>query len=146
MFYNPILCAGILGWASAQILKFILHFFQNASFNPERLYGSGGMPSSHSSLVCATMISCGRVEGFTSTAFALAFVFGVIVMYDAAGVRYAAGLHAKELNLIRDILFKKEENLENKKKEFKEFLGHTPLQVFCGALLGVLIGVLIPLQ
>lgn len=144
--YNPILCAGLLGWASAQVLKFILYFFQNSSFKPERLYGSGGMPSSHSSLVCSAMIACGRLEGFDSSAFAIMFVFGVIVMYDAAGVRYAAGLHAKELNLIRTHLFSKDGDPENKKKEFKEFLGHTPLQVFCGALLGVLIGSLIPLK
>ena len=62
MIYNPILCAGIIGWASAQIIKFILFFIQNASVKLERLYGSGGMPSSHSSMVCATLISTGRVS------------------------------------------------------------------------------------
>ncbi len=144
--YNPILCAGLFGWASAQILKFILNFFQHSSFNPERLYGAGGMPSSHSSLVCAATFACGRWEGFGSSAFAIMVVFGVIVMYDAAGVRRAAGLHAKELNLIRTHLFSKENDTESKKKELKEFLGHTPLQVVCGALLGILIGSFVPLQ
>lgn len=143
--YNPIMLAGFLGWASAQILKFILFFFQNSDFKVERLYGSGGMPSSHSSLVCAAAIAAGRVDGWNSSAFAVMCVLSVIVMYDAAGVRRAAGLHAKELNQIRLRLFSQDGNAESKMKELKELLGHTPLQVFCGAVLGIVIGALVPL-
>ncbi len=146
MFYNPIMCAGFFGWASAQLLKFILCFIQHADFRPERLYGSGGMPSSHSSLVCSSLIAAGRVDGFASSTFAIMAVLSVIVMYDAAGVRRAAGLHAKELNRIRTVLFSQENDAESKKKELKELLGHTPLQVFCGAVLGIVIGVLVPVQ
>ncbi len=143
--YNPILCAGVTGWAAAQLIKFLLHFFQSGNFNPERLYGSGGMPSSHSAMVCAAMFSAGKLEGFGSPIFAAFFIFGMIVMYDAANVRYAAGQHAKELNMIRRLLFEQEhKDSETKQKELKEFLGHTPFQVVCGAILGILLGVCIP--
>ncbi len=143
--YSPIMCAGFFGWASAQLLKFILFFFQHSDFKVERLYGSGGMPSSHSALVCAATFAAGRAEGWASSAFAILCVVSVIVMYDAAGVRRAAGMHAKELNLIRLKIFSQDEDTESKKKELKELLGHTPLQVFCGALLGIIVGLVIPL-
>ncbi len=143
--YNPIMCAGFFGWASAQLLKFILFFFQHSDFKVERLYGSGGMPSSHSALVCAATAAAARTDGWGSSSFAVLCVLSVIVMYDAAGVRRAAGMHARELNLIRLKLFKQEGNAETKKKELKELLGHTPLQVFCGAVLGIVVGILVPL-
>lgn len=143
--YNAIMCAGFFGWASAQLLKFILFFFQHSDFKVERLYGSGGMPSSHSALVCAATIAAGRLEGWNSSAFAVLCVLSVIVMYDAAGVRRAAGMHARELNLIRVRLFTQEADAEKKRKELKELLGHTPLQVFCGAVLGIVIGMLVPM-
>ena len=143
--YNPVLSAAILGWAAAQLIKFILFFVQNSNVRFERLYGSGGMPSSHSSFVCATLIATGRVLGWESPEFGIMFVISCVVMYDAAGVRRAAGLHAKELNLIHLRLFPSEDENENKKEEFTEFLGHTPFQVVCGAILGAVIGALIPI-
>lgn len=146
MIYNPILVAGILGWASAQVIKFILFFVQNASFQLERLYGSGGMPSSHSSLVCAAFVCAGRVCGWDSPEVAIMFVLGAIVMYDAANVRLEAGKHAKQLNEIMMRLLAQDQDNDTKKKEFKELLGHTPIQVVCGAILGIAIGALIPLQ
>ena len=144
MVYNPILCAGVLGWASAQVIKFILFFIQNTKLNIERLYGSGGMPSSHSSLVCATLISTGRMDGWNSSAFAIMFVVSAVVMYDAANVRLEAGKHAKQLNEIMLKLLSQDEQMD-KKSQFKELLGHTPLQVVCGAVLGILIGTFMPL-
>ncbi len=144
--YNPIMVAALLGWAVAQLLKFILFFLQNDDFRVERLFGSGGMPSSHSSLVCAATVAVGRVDGIASTTFAIMCVVSVIVMYDAAGVRRAAGLHAKELNQIRLRLFAGKNEDKSNIKELKEFLGHTPLQVLGGAILGAVIGFLIPLQ
>ncbi|MBR0485543.1 MAG: divergent PAP2 family protein [Oscillospiraceae bacterium] len=144
MIYNPILCAGILGWGAAQVIKFILFFIQNASVKLERLYGSGGMPSSHSSMVCATLISTGRTAGWDSPAFAIMFVVAAIIMYDAANVRLEAGKHAKQLNEIMQKLFAQGEAAD-KEKQFKELLGHTPLQVVCGAVLGIIIGAFMPL-
>ncbi len=144
MIYNPILVAGVLGWAAAQFIKFILYFVQNASVKLERLYGSGGMPSSHSALVCAAFISTGRSAGWDSAEVAIMFVLAAITMYDAANVRLEAGKHAKQLNEIMMRLLAQDNN--TKEKEFKELLGHTPIQVFCGAVLGIVIGALIPLQ
>ena len=146
MVYNPILVAAVLGWAAAQVIKFILFFFQNASIQLERLYGSGGMPSSHSSLVCAAFISTVRMEGWDSPLVAVMFVLAAIVMYDAANVRLEAGKHAKQLNQIMGRLLALDGDPGSKINEFKELLGHTPLQVACGALLGILIGALIPLS
>ncbi len=143
MIYNPILCAGILGWGAAQVIKFILFLVQNKSMKLERLYGSGGMPSSHSSMVCATLISTGRSSGWNSAAFAIMFVIAAIIMYDAANVRLEAGKHAKQLNEIMEKLFSQDG--EARETQFKELLGHTPLQVVCGAILGIFIGAVMPL-
>ncbi len=145
-FYNPVLVAAIAGWGSAQILKFILFFIQNKGANFERLYGSGGMPSSHSALVCAAFAATGRLEGWNSPQFGIMFVIAAIVMYDAANVRLEAGKHAQQLNRIMTRLFDMQIDIEDKGKEFKELLGHTPLQVFVGAMLGLGIGAVIPLQ
>ena len=143
--YNPILTAAVAGWGAAQLIKFILFFIQHRSVKLERLYGSGGMPSSHSALVCAAFATTGRSEGWNSPAVALMFVIGAIVMYDAANVRLEAGKHAKQLNRIMTRLLDMDIDIEDKGKEFKELLGHTPLQVFVGAMLGLGIGAVIPL-
>lgn len=144
MFYNPVIVAAVAGWAAAQVLKFLLYLVQNASVRLERLYGSGGMPSSHSSMVCAAFICAGRVAGWTSPVAAVMFVVAAITMYDAANVRLEAGKHAKQLNEIMKQLLAQGATSDTKKEEFKELLGHTPLQVVCGAVLGIVIGAVIP--
>ena len=98
MKYNAVLCAGILGWGVAQILKFLLYAIANHAARLERLVGSGGMPSSHSGMVCAALVATGRVCGVDAPLFGVMFLFACIVMYDAMNVRQAAGLHAKILN------------------------------------------------
>ena len=103
---------------------------------------SGGMPSSHSSTVCALVVASARVCGTNSVEFALAFILAFIVMYDAAGVRRAAGEQAKVLNRIAKEL--SEGDTRYLDKNLKELIGHTPLQVFMGALLGVVIPLIIP--
>lgn len=145
MYYNPILVSGVIGWAAAQLIKFVLFLIQHKSLKMERLYGSGGMPSSHSSLVCAAFVTTGRSEGWNSASVAIMFVLAAIVMYDAANVRLEAGKHAHRINEIVERLLDMDIDLDSKEKEFKELLGHTPLQVFCGALLGIGIGAVIPL-
>ena len=144
-FYNPVIVCGIVGWGVAQIIKFFLNLVHNSSFQLERLYGSGGMPSSHSSLVCAAFVSTGRSVGWDSPITAVMFVLGAIVMYDAANVRLEAGKHAKQLNEIMERLLMLDGDIDAKRKEFKELLGHTPLQVVCGAILGIVIGAVFPL-
>ena len=91
--FNVMLIAAIVGWLSAQLLKTIIYVITNKKFNAERIIGAGGMPSSHSATVCALAITTSRICGITSPEFALAMVLGLVVMYDACGVRRAAGLH-----------------------------------------------------
>ena len=153
----PFLVA-MIGWAVAQLIKATIYGIKYKTFRPERLFGSGGMPSSHSATVCALVITIYRMEGPTSAVFGLSLIVAMITMYDAMGVRRAAGLHAKQINSLRQIVeeideellddieekVEDEENDPEETKELKEFLGHTPLQVIFGALLGILIGIVFP--
>ncbi|MBE6610978.1 MAG: divergent PAP2 family protein [Ruminococcaceae bacterium] len=141
-FTNYILVCAFSGWFGAQFIKCIRYIVRHKSFNFAVLMASGGMPSSHSATVCALVVATAKLEGTKSVAFALAFVLAFIVMYDAAGVRRAAGEQAKVLNrIVRDIQQGETRYLE---KNLKELIGHTPLQVFMGALLGIVIPLFIP--
>lgn len=139
---NEILVSAVAGWTVAQVLKTIIDFALNKSFTAERLVGSGGMPSSHSATVCALMTSAGLCSGIDSFEFAICFVLAAVVMYDAIGVRQETGKQAKLLNMILQQDLFKLDNLEFQKK-LKEFVGHTPLQVVAGALLGILLALLV---
>ena len=136
---NRYIQAGFLAWAIAQALKVILTLIISRKFDSTRMWGSGGMPSSHSSTTCALMMMIGFSEGFDSAVFALAFAFSAIVMYDAAGVRRSTGKNAAVLNRLIDDLYK-DGNFHE--EHLKELVGHTPIQVLAGALLGILIGTL----
>lgn len=134
---NMPLVAAFWGWFTAQIIKFVIELFQNKKFDIAKLISSGGMPSSHSSAVCALTTAVGIQEGIPSTLFAISFVLSLIVMYDAMGVRREAGKHSQILNkLIEDLLEYKPEYFQ---KNLKELIGHTPFQVLCGAILGVIV-------
>ncbi|MGN0967849.1 MAG: divergent PAP2 family protein [Oscillospiraceae bacterium] len=137
---NLVLNLCILSWFAAQVLKVIIYYIRNRRLDFHYLLSSGGMPSSHSSVVCTCATSVGRLAGWSSFSFAIATVLAFIVMYDAANVRKAAGEQARILNYIMDHW--KEMRPEFLGKELKELLGHTPLQVFAGAVLGILIGLL----
>lgn len=148
MKYNGVLLAGVLGWAIAQILKFIFYLIVNKVAKAERLFGSGGMPSSHSAMVCAALAATGRAAGVESPTFAVMFILAAIVMYDAMNVRQAAGQHAKILNDLKRRMTEAGSLADRGKaatKDLKEYLGHTPLEVVCGAILGIGIGFLLPL-
>ena len=155
---NPILTVGIISWLAAQILKTIHYSVKYKTFNPERITGAGGMPSSHSSLVVSVAIYTLKYQGFSSPAFALAMIMAGVVIYDAMSVRYNAGLHAKELNRLRRVIDEIDDELSHlsgdeeldlddltDRKDFKEFLGHTPIEVLAGSLLGILIAMVFPL-
>ena len=137
---NQVLICAVVGWTVAQVLKTLIDLYLNRSFNPERLFGSGGMPSSHSATVCALTTASGIKYGAGSFEFAVSFVLSMIVMYDATGVRWAAGLHAKAINDIVDYLGDesqhKEKILNDMIPELNESLGHRVIEVICGALLG----------
>lgn len=136
-FSNIPLVSALAAWLTAQIIKFITELIRYRKIDIEKLTGSGGMPSSHSAAVCALATSIGFYEGLNSVVFALAFMFGIIVMYDAMGVRREAGKQAQVLNkMIKDIFNDKPEYFQ---KNLKELVGHTPFQVLCGAILGVIV-------
>lgn len=138
LFSNEIFISAALGWLVAQILKTIIHTALTKEFVVERMVGSGGMPSSHSATVCALATSTYLQYGSASFEFAIASFFAIVVMYDATGVRRETGIQAKVLNEMIELFSNmgKGVNIEDK---LKEFVGHTPLQVFAGAVLGILI-------
>ena len=156
MYYNSTLAAAVVSWCAAQIIKTIIHAIKNKTFKAERLVGSGGMPSSHSALVCSASVATFRLCGPESVEFALMLIVALIVMYDAMGVRRAAGLHAHQLNRMNKYF--NEEGIEipnydtkpskkpKKQKDFKEYLGHTPFEVLGGVILGIVIALIMPVE
>ena len=141
--WNFVLVTSMLASITAQIIKVIINLVIFGRFIPERMWGAGGMPSSHSATVCAMVVATARFCGVHSTLFALAVVIAVIVMYDAMGVRRQAGEHAKVLNDLVDCLQQDNIVAEDLTHNFKELLGHTPLQVAAGFVLGLLMGCLV---
>lgn len=138
---NTILMAAAIGWLVAQILKTLIHLFFTKRFVAERLVGSGGMPSSHSSTVCALATATAFEYGLSGFPFALAAILAIIVMYDAIGVRRETGRQSKVLNEMIE-LFTHMGTEMSPQDRLREFIGHTPLQVLIGALLGILIACL----
>jgi len=133
---NKVLLCCIVSWFIAQLLKIFLTYRTSKKIDLTRLVGSGGMPSSHTSFVMALSTAVGKISGWDSPVFAVSLCFAFVVMYDAAGVRRAAGNQAKILNLIIEDIFQ-HKPLQNEK--LKELIGHTPKEVFAGALLGIII-------
>lgn len=140
IIHNPIFVCAALGWFVAQVLKTIIHLIVNKEFVMERLIGNGGMPSSHSATVCALATSTGIMCGFDGFPFAMATFFAIIVMNDAMGVRLETGKQAIVLNDMMQ-LFKEMGRWDGKHpiEHLKEFVGHTPLQILIGAILGICI-------
>lgn len=134
----PVLLIAIAAWAIAQVLKLLIATAVYRKFDITYLTTGGGMPSSHSALVCAAAVSCGMSAGFDAPVFAIAAVLAFIVMYDAAHVRRETGEQAKVLNYI--IHNWEEFKPESFERDFKELIGHTPFQVAVGAVLGIAVG------
>ncbi|MCR5269333.1 MAG: divergent PAP2 family protein [Lachnospiraceae bacterium] len=140
LLHNKVLIISVGSWMAAQIIKTIIDVIITKELNPERLVGSGGMPSCHSATVCALATSSGLVYGLGSFQFAISCIFAIVVMYDARGVRRETGNQAVLLNRLMDY-FKSTAPPQYKKafnqEKLKELIGHTPLQVLVGALLGI---------
>lgn len=139
---NYIIQVAALSWLTAQILKTIINLCITKKFKAERLVGAGGMPSSHTALVVSMAIATAKQCGTSSPEFALAALFAAVVMYDAMGVRYAAGEQAKVINQLVDewldtVKFDQEKIPHF--KELKEMLGHTPIEVIGGIIVGVIV-------
>ena len=128
------LLTAMLATSLAQIFKVIVEYWVTRSWKKALIVSPGGMPSSHSALTVALMVSVGIYEGFNSTLFAISACFAIIVMYDAAGVRRAAGEQAKAINILFDRLEDRGLKLD---KKLKELLGHRPIEVIAGAFLGL---------
>ena len=137
IFHNKFMWVPFFTWLSIQVFKALWDFFKDKKFNFKRLVGAGGMPSSHSAIVMTLSVMIGKSAGFGSYAFAATFIFSLIVMYDAAGVRRAAGEQATVLNKI--IETPGLSGLEVQKR-LMEALGHTPFQVLVGAIIGIIVG------
>lgn len=139
---NRVLISSVTGWLVAQLLKTIIHLYFTKSFVPERLVGSGGMPSSHSATVCALSTAAGIQYGLNSGEFAIATILAIVVMYDAIGVRRETGIQAKIINEMMEVFSSMNKELSAEDK-LKELVGHTPLQVLMGAILGIAIAFLV---
>lgn len=139
---NFILNLSIFAWALAQVLKFLFVLIQKRRLDFRYMVSGGGMPSSHSAFVCACATSVGRMYGWSSPLFAVSAVLAIVVMYDASNVRRAAGEQAKILNYMMEHWTQLPPAIFG--KELKELLGHTPLQVIIGAILGIVIGYTCP--
>lgn len=135
---NQVLWIAFLSWFIAQAIKVVHTFIVDKRFDFTRFVGSGGMPSSHASFVMGLSTSVGLLHGWDSTYFAICICFSLVIMYDAAGVRRAVGKQAIILNkMIEDMHLKKEKSVTEKR--LKELIGHTPVEVFVGALLGIVL-------
>ena len=142
LFTNYVLICSFAAWFAAQFFKCLRDVIKHKKFDFRIVMASGGMPSSHSATVCALVVATAKLCGANSVEFALAFILAFIVMYDAAGVRRAAGEQAKVLNRMADEL--SDGDTRYLDKDLKELIGHTPLQVVIGAVLGIIIPILIP--
>ena len=140
LFNNYVLWVALTAWLTAQLLKVLFYAIKYRTLNLERLVGAGGMPSSHTSTVCGLATAIAKMYGLSSPYFAISLVLAAIVMYDATGVRRAAGEQARVLNRLLV-----EHDKAEAQKALKEFLGHTPLEVLGGAVLGIALGFLIPI-
>ena len=137
---NRHLLAVAVAWSAAQILKPIIYWAVNRKWDWRWFLTAGGMPSAHSAAVSALTIATALIDGLGSTAFAIAFVTAVVVLYDAAGVRRSAGQQAHVLNQILEELFSGRPIAE---EHLRELIGHTPFEVLAGALLGATISFLV---
>lgn len=140
IFQNHVLVAGLLSMTLAQLLKPLIHYWMTHEWDPVQSISSGGMPSSHSSFVSATALVTGLRSGFDSEIFAVTTVFAIIVVYDAANVRWQSGLHAQRINQLFREIFRGQPITE---EVLKEVIGHTPRQVYAGIILGLIVGFLV---
>ena len=142
---NAVFMSAFWGWLAAQTIKTILYVVFNKEFDPERLVGSGGMPSSHSATVSALAASTALKYGVGGFEFPMAFFFAFIVMYDARGVRRETGKQASIINELVEEFQEMGHTFENLQDigQLKELVGHTPLQVGVGCILGIIVAFIV---
>ncbi len=143
IFSNHILIAATVSWFICQLLKFILTAIVDKEWRLERLVGDGGMPSGHSATVTSMAVMTGYLYGLDSPLFAIAALFAIVVMHDASGVRREAGKQAVNILQLFDAINEmlNEEDKLVQQEKLKVFVGHSPVQVFFGAITGILTSV-----
>ena len=151
--WNFVLVTAVCASLLAQLIKVLLNLFIFHRFIAERMWGAGGMPSAHSSMVCALTVAVGRAVGVSAPSFAIALMFAFETIYDAMGVRRETGNHAKLLNKYLNIFQIESADKDGDGKpdepvqpiDLKELIGHTPLEVYAGVILGTAVGFLMPM-
>ncbi|MDR3541868.1 MAG: divergent PAP2 family protein [Desulfosporosinus sp.] len=137
IFHNTILISAVTAWFIAQLLKIIVSLLLLKKLNFQLIFSSGGFPSSHSATVSALALGIGKYYGWDSPIFAVSAVYGMVVLYDAAGVRRAAGKQAEVLNQLVERLSLGSDLAYDR---LKELIGHTPFEVFGGVIVGIIVG------
>ncbi len=145
LFQNRIFMTAAAAWFAAQVIKTAIHLILTRKFVAERLVGSGGMPSSHSATVCGLVMAVYYEYGAGGFPFAVSLILAIIVMHDAMGVRRETGIQAKLLNDMLKVFEDMGRGEISAHDKLKELVGHTPLQVLVGGLLGVLVAFLLHL-
>lgn len=140
IFHNTILVSAVTAWFIAQLLKIAVNLVVLRKLDFQLLFSSGGFPSSHSATVSALALGIGKYYGWDSPIFAVSAVYGMVVLYDAAGVRRAAGKQAEVLNQLVERL---SQGSDLAQERLKELIGHTPFEVFGGVLVGIIVGLLL---
>lgn len=141
ILHNTILFSAVVAWLVAQLIKVVINFMVHRTVDIYFLISSGGFPSSHSATVSAVALGVGKYYGWDSPIFAIAAVLAMIVMYDAAGVRREAGKQAEVINQLVAGLYHQMSNLSQAR--LKELIGHTPLEVFAGGIVGIIVGLIV---
>lgn len=141
ILHNTILFSAVVAWLVAQLIKVVINFMVHRTFDIYFLISSGGFPSSHSATVSAVALGVGKYYGWDSPIFAVAAILAMIVMYDAAGVRREAGKQAEVINQLVAGLYHQMSNLSQAR--LKELIGHTPFEVFAGAIVGIIVGLIV---
>lgn len=143
IFTNKFLLIPAFSWLVAQVLKTIINAIMTKKISLSRLVGDGGMPSGHSATVTSLAVMCGLFKGFGSVEFGISMIVAIIVMHDAIGVRRETGKQAESIIHISKLLndYFTEHDHKIKTDKLKVLVGHTPLQVVCGSLLGAAIAV-----
>lgn len=137
---NTILFSALIAWLVAQAFKIMIGLLVQKKLDFQLLWSSGGFPSSHSSTVSSLAMGIGKYYGWSSPIFAVAAVFALIVMYDAAGVRRAAGKQAEVLNQLVERLY---QGTDASQERLKELIGHSPFEVLGGAIVGIIVGIIV---
>jgi len=143
LWRNKVLISACVAWLVAQVLKTVIEGLVNGDWRFERMWGSGGMPSSHAATVSSLVITTAINYGPNSFNFTISFLFAVIVLHDARGVRLETGKQAEIINAIMRFLRMEDHTINLPATDLKELIGHTPLQVGVGSVIGIIVGLLI---